>query len=172
VQRTVWLGLGSNLGDRAANLAAAVRALAQRLDVRALSGVYETAPVGFADQPDFWNMVVAGRTRLEPAAFLAMLKDLEPQLGRTATFHMGPRVIDIDILLYGDEVVDTPTLAVPHAGLRERAFVLRPLLELDAGLTDPRDGSELAGIAVDDTGVRRIGSAADVLPLADWRTAS
>lgn len=171
-ERSVWLGLGSNLGDRAANLAAAVRALAQRLDVRALSGVYETAPVGFADQPDFWNMVIVALTRLDAVALLAMLKELEPQLGRTASFRMGPRAIDIDILLYGDEVVDTPALQVPHAGLRERAFVLRPLLELDAGLTDPRDGSVLAGIEVDDTGVRRIGSAEEVLPLADWRGTS
>lgn len=169
--QVAWLGLGSNLGNRAVNLATAVRALAEHMTVRSLSGVYETAPVGYLDQPEFWNMVVSVSTSLDPLALLKVIKDVETTAGRTPTFRMGPRVLDVDILLLGDTIVDTPDLQVPHPGLRERAFVLRPLLELDAGLTDPRDGSLLAALPIDETGVRRLGSAGDVLELSAGRIA-
>jgi 2-amino-4-hydroxy-6-hydroxymethyldihydropteridine diphosphokinase len=163
--RTVWLGLGTNLGDRAANLGAAIGALDRVVTVDALSSVYETAPFGHADQPLFWNMAVHARTAHRPLALLRVLKPLETALGRVPSFHMGPRLIDIDILLCDDVVLDSPELTLPHAGLCERPFVLVPLLELDPSLRDPRTGARLADCAAasDRTGLRRVGTAADVL---------
>jgi 2-amino-4-hydroxy-6-hydroxymethyldihydropteridine diphosphokinase len=140
----VFLGLGSNLGDRGENLRRAVAGIGRAAAVEAVSSVYESAPWGFADQPDFWNLVVQARTSLPPAALLSKLKALETELGRTPTFRMGPRVIDIDILLYGEERVAVPGLAIPHPGLRERPFVLRPLLDLDETLLHPETGEPLA----------------------------
>jgi 2-amino-4-hydroxy-6-hydroxymethyldihydropteridine diphosphokinase len=169
----VWLGLGTNLGDRAENLARAIAALEQRLDVTGMSSVYESDPVGHTDQPVFWNMVLKVRTSLEPASLLELVKVLEPRLGRTATFRMGPRAIDIDILLYGDVRVRTASLTVPHPGLLDRAFVLLPLLELDPALRDPCTGAPLnraaGAAAAAAAGVRRLGAAEELLPLDDWR---
>ncbi|HSJ23280.1 MAG TPA: 2-amino-4-hydroxy-6-hydroxymethyldihydropteridine diphosphokinase [Longimicrobiales bacterium] len=163
---TVWLGLGSNVGVREDQLAAAVRALRTVLHVDALSPVYETTPVGYADQPDFLNMVVRGTSVLEPAGLLGAVKDLERELGREATFRMGPRTIDIDILLYDDVVLDVPGLRVPHPGLTSRAFVLAPLLELDPGLGDPVSGRPLAEFLqrTGTAGLIRVGDAGQVLP--------
>jgi 2-amino-4-hydroxy-6-hydroxymethyldihydropteridine diphosphokinase len=163
--RTVWLGLGTNLGDRAANLGAAIGALDRVVTVDALSSVYETAPFGHADQPLFWNMAVRARTALPPLALLHLLKPLERALGRVPSFPMGPRLIDIDILLYDDVVLDSPELTLPHAGLCERAFVLVPLLELEPSLRDPRTGVRLAdcAAAADRTGLELVGTAAAVL---------
>jgi 2-amino-4-hydroxy-6-hydroxymethyldihydropteridine diphosphokinase len=161
-----WIGLGTNVGDRTANLAAAVAGLRPLLAEPALSGIYESPPFGYIDQPDFLNMVVRGRTRLEPHALLAALKRLEHELGRTPTFRMGPRLIDLDLLLYDDVVLDAPGLTLPHPGITERAFVLAPLLELDATLRDPRTGVALATVHAQTSpgAVRRIGGAAEVLP--------
>jgi 2-amino-4-hydroxy-6-hydroxymethyldihydropteridine diphosphokinase len=170
--QTVWLGLGTNLGDRAANLAGAVAALAPLVDVVALSGIYETDPVGYTEQPVFWNMVLKGTTRLDAATLLAAVKGLEPRLGRAATFRMGPRSIDIDILLYGSQCMASESLTVPHPGLHERAFALLPLLELDPALYDPRSGEPFAAAAAaapEAPGVRRLGPAAELLPLDGWR---
>ncbi|CAN5825650.1 2-amino-4-hydroxy-6-hydroxymethyldihydropteridinediphosphokinase [soil metagenome] len=162
----MWLGLGTNLGDRAANLASALTALAGILDIEKLSAVYETQPFGYADQPVFWNMALRGLTRLSPGELLTAIKRLEPVLGRTASFHMGPRAIDIDILLYDDVQISTASLTVPHPGLLERAFVLRPLLDLDSDLRDPVTGARLAHCpALDNApGILRIGSAEEMLP--------
>ncbi len=124
------IGLGSNLGDRAAMLAAAVDALAQGADVRAVSSVYETAPWGRLDQPPFLNCCVAIDTPLAADALLARLKDIEAELGRTRGLRWGPRAIDLDLLLYGGSVIRTPALAVPHPRILERAFVLVPLAEI------------------------------------------
>jgi 2-amino-4-hydroxy-6-hydroxymethyldihydropteridine diphosphokinase len=167
----VWLGLGTNLGDRAANLARAIVALEQLLGTLALSGVYETEPIGYTDQPVFWNMAVRAGSTLTPGALLAALKQLEPQLGRTASFRMGPRAIDIDILLHDTECVDTDSLTIPHPGLLERAFALLPVLELDPDLRDPRSGRELADHRAGTAGVRRLGDAAELLPVDQWRNA-
>jgi 2-amino-4-hydroxy-6-hydroxymethyldihydropteridine diphosphokinase len=98
--------------------------------IGAVSSVYRSDPVGFRDQPEFWNLVARVRTRLEPEPLLRAVKTLETALGRTPTFRQGPREIDIDLLLYGDRVVDAPGLAVPHPRMMERAFVLAPLVEL------------------------------------------
>ena len=139
---TAWLGLGGNVGDRAAHLAAALRMIGRVADVLALSPVYATDPVGHSDQPEFWNMVARIRTDLAPAPLLAELQRIEREVGRTATFRNGPREIDIDLLLYGD-VVSAGDPEIPHPRMHERAFVLRPLLDLDADLQDPRTGERL-----------------------------
>jgi 2-amino-4-hydroxy-6-hydroxymethyldihydropteridine diphosphokinase len=163
--RTVWLGLGTNVGDLAGNLARALAALEPFIDIDAVSAVYETEPFGYVDQPLFWNLALRGRTRLDPRALLGALQQCERDVGRTPTFRMGPRLIDIDLLLYDDIVMDSAALRVPHPGLHERAFVLLPLLELDPGLVHPVTGVRLdASIAArDPAGVRRLGDAADVL---------
>lgn len=136
-QACVYLGLGTNLGDRRTRLDDAVRALGDLVSVEAVSPVYASAPIGFADQPDFWNAVVRVRTKLSPEALLVELKRLEHALGRQATFRNGPREIDIDVLVYDDAVLTGPP-EIPHPRMHERAFVLKPLLDLDAGLRDPR----------------------------------
>lgn len=148
---TGHLGLGSNLGDRRAALQAAVDHLAERgVRVTASSSTYETDPVGdVPDQPAFLNACVAIETDLAPPALLAAAKDVERAAGRVTDpaspdyVRHGPRSIDVDVLLLGDRVVDAAGLSVPHPGLRERRFVLIPLLELDFGLRTP-DGAALA----------------------------
>jgi 2-amino-4-hydroxy-6-hydroxymethyldihydropteridine diphosphokinase len=127
-----YLGLGSNVGDRLANL----RAAADRLAVVARSSVYETEPQGeVLDQPDFLNAVVAIETSLDPEGLLRRVKELEAELGRDfGQVRHGPRVIDIDLLLLGDIEMSTERLTLPHRDVLNRRFVLEPLLELDPEL--------------------------------------
>jgi dihydropteroate synthase len=135
----VYLGLGANLGDRATNLAVAIHSLAEHPRVRVIrrSGLYETAPVGVTDQPDFLNAVLEAETTLPPRGLLALVKRIEAVLGRRPGPRWGPRELDVDILLYGDERVDDPDLTVPHRELWDRAFVLAPLAELRPDLVGP-----------------------------------
>lgn len=128
----VYLALGGNLGDRPANLQAAINHLQAggHLRVKALSPLYETAPVGYADQPDFLNMALEAETDLTPLALLAYLKEIEAALGRQPTLRNGPRPIDLDLIFYDDLVLDEPTLQIPHPRLRGRGFVLKPLNDL------------------------------------------
>jgi 2-amino-4-hydroxy-6-hydroxymethyldihydropteridine diphosphokinase len=130
----VYLGLGSNLGDRLAHLQAAVDglALAPGVKVVAVSPVYETAPVGGPPQDDYLNAVVALDTELVPRALLDVAQRLEAAEHRVRRERWGPRTLDVDVLIVGDEVVDEPDLVVPHPRLRERAFVVVPLSDLDA----------------------------------------
>lgn len=125
------IGLGSNLGDRRRNVTRAIRALWQAGSVVAVSRLYASKPWGKTDQPDFCNAVALIETPLAPRELLSTLKALERRLGRTPGERWGPRVIDLDILTYGDERVDEPDLQIPHARLHERAFVLVPLAEVD-----------------------------------------
>jgi 2-amino-4-hydroxy-6-hydroxymethyldihydropteridine diphosphokinase len=127
---TVFIGLGTNLGKRRRNLAAARRMLGPELRLTAESTVIETAPWGYPDQPDFLNQVVRAETGLDPAAVLSALQSIEARLGRTPTFRYGPRLIDLDLLYYDDLVLDEPGLTIPHPRLHERDFVLRPLVEI------------------------------------------
>ncbi len=127
---TIYLALGTNLGDRLANLRAAIAALAPQACVMAESCIYETEPWGFSEQPAFLNMAVRAETDLAPADLLAFLKSLETDLGRTPTFRNGPRLIDIDILFYDDLILHTPPLVIPHPRLHERDFVLVPLADI------------------------------------------
>jgi len=126
----VLIGLGSNLGDRLENLRRAQEALRAHLQILRASRVYLTEPWGYADQPTFLNQVLVGQTDLPPHALLDAAKSIELELGREPTFRYGPRVIDIDILAYGDLVLKTPRLTIPHPRLAERAFVLVPLAEV------------------------------------------
>ncbi|MBI2856240.1 MAG: 2-amino-4-hydroxy-6-hydroxymethyldihydropteridine diphosphokinase [Chloroflexi bacterium] len=132
-----YLGLGSNLGDREESLRRALRLLAQKAGIPAVSSVYETEPWGFANQPLFLNLVCAVETRMAPHVLLELCQEVESRLGRTPTFRYGPRTIDVDILLYGDCVMDTPRLQVPHPRMAQRAFVLVPLAEIAPDLVHP-----------------------------------
>jgi len=137
---TVYLGLGSNLGNRQHNLDRALDFLSQRLRVEKVSSVYDTEPVGNTNQPRFLNLVCQLSTRLEPLALLTLVKGIESKLGRVPHTSNGPRPIDIDILFYGDQVIETPKLVIPHPRLTERAFVLIPLAEIAPDLVHPVDG--------------------------------
>jgi 2-amino-4-hydroxy-6-hydroxymethyldihydropteridine diphosphokinase len=145
-----YVGLGSNLGDRERMLWGAVHMLAfnPEVDVVAVSSIRETDPVGLVDQPRFLNAAAAVETELDPGALLELLLSVERELGRTREgARFGPRTIDLDLLLYGDEIVDEPGLTVPHPRLHERRFVLEPLEELDADLVVPGWGSVQALLA-------------------------
>ncbi|HYU19982.1 MAG TPA: dihydropteroate synthase [Chloroflexota bacterium] len=141
----VYLGLGANLSDRAANLAAAIHMLSERPGVRVIrrSSLYETSPVGPDGQPDFLNSVLEAETTLGPLDLLASLKQIERALGRQPGPRWGPRPIDLDILLFGERQISSPDLTVPHPRLWDRLFVLEPLAELAPDLPAP-DGATLA----------------------------
>ncbi len=149
---TVYLALGSNLGDRLTNLKQAIAALTPQMEVNAKSQVYETPPWGYEDQPKFLNQVVKVETYLDPQPLLKHLKRLELALGRQESFPNGPRLIDIDILFYDDLVLNTPSLVIPHPRLHERAFVLLPLMDIDPDLVHPvskksvREMAELSNV--------------------------
>lgn len=135
---TVHLALGGNIGDRRANLAAAIDRLGEQVHIDRLSAVYETAPMYVTDQPPFLNMVVSGATRLPPWELLRFVKGIEADLGRReGGQRFGPRPIDIDILLHGALVMAAPELEIPHPRLAERAFVLAPLADIAADLRHP-----------------------------------
>jgi len=132
----VYFSLGSNLGDREANLRAAI----ERLPVLRVSPAYETEPVDYTEQPWFLNVVVEAETGLSPRELLEAALRIEQDLGRVRTLAKGPRTIDIDILLYGDRVIDEPGLQIPHPRMAERRFVLAPLADLAPELRHPGTG--------------------------------
>lgn len=135
----VALALGSNMGDRQGALRSAIKGMESFVKLTAQSPVYETPPVYVTDQPAFLNMAVLGETALEPLVLLRALKQLEADLGRTPTFHYGPRVIDMDIIFYGDQIYDKAELKIPHPRLAEREFVLRPLADIATGWRHPQN---------------------------------
>jgi 2-amino-4-hydroxy-6-hydroxymethyldihydropteridine diphosphokinase len=138
VNQTVYLSLGSNLGDRAASLREALRRLEDLGTVTALSSHYETEPVEMeGQQPWFLNCAVAVETALMPGQFLARTLALEQSMGRRRSPRKDPRAIDIDILFFGDAVVETPDLTIPHPALHRRRFVLEPLAEIAPGVRHP-----------------------------------
>ena len=137
MDHVVYLALGSNMGNRLANLKAAISNLTPQMAVKDKSSVYETPPWGFTEQAQFLNQVVMVKTYLKPQALLDHLKRLETALGRVPNFQNGPRLIDIDILFYDDLVLDSPPLVIPHPRLHERAFVLVPLAEIAPDLVHP-----------------------------------
>ena len=136
-EHIVYLALGSNLGNRAANLKEAITALSPQMEVKAKSKVYETPPWGYIEQEKFLNQVLMVKTYLEPLPLLKHLKRLEVALGRKASFQNGPRLIDIDILFYDDLVLESPALVIPHPHVHERGFVLLPMLDIAPDLVHP-----------------------------------
>jgi len=154
----VYLGFGSNIGDREANIRRALEQL-QTVDLRLLrvSSLYETEPMGFHDQPWFLNQVAEFVTELLPLQLLQRIQNVEKKLGRKREVVNGPRTIDIDILLFGDVVMKTAELTLPHPRYRERRFVLEPLLELNPALQDTETRQPLSAIlaAIPGQAVRR-----------------
>lgn len=147
----VYLGLGSNLGDRYGRLIEALDRLEAHVAIDAISSIYETEPWGYVDQPRFLNTVCGGETDLAPQDLLGAVKAIETEVGREPTFRYGPRAIDIDILLYGATVIDQADVSIPHAHLHERDFVLAPLNEIAPEVVHPRFGKtiEALGVAFD-----------------------
>ena len=132
----IGFGLGSNIGDKPANIRAALALLEARgvATLTAVSSIYQTPPWGYLEQESFANACALARTSLGPAALLAAVKSIEADMGRAETFRWGPRLIDIDILFYGDAPLSTPDLVLPHKELFNRSFVLVPLAEIAPGL--------------------------------------
>jgi 2-amino-4-hydroxy-6-hydroxymethyldihydropteridine diphosphokinase len=144
---TIYLALGTNLGDRSVSLRAAVAQLHDAVTVDRLSSVYETEPAYLLDQPRFLNMTLCGHTALEPHALLAFLKRIERDMGRAAGTRYGPRVIDLDILLYNSLTLTTADLTIPHPRMAERPFVLVPLAEIAPELVPPGWNRSIGALA-------------------------
>jgi 2-amino-4-hydroxy-6-hydroxymethyldihydropteridine diphosphokinase len=138
-QEVVYLGLGSNIGEKVANCLLALEAISASHHhlITAVSSLYKTAPVGYRNQDWFINCVAEVSTALPPRPLHAFLQGIEKDMGRHKTFRMGPRIIDLDILFYGAEVIKDADLIIPHPHLHERGFVLIPLAELAPGLFHP-----------------------------------
>lgn len=137
MQTTVFLSLGSNIGDRKAYLKQAIEMLSEKISLVKISSIYETAPWGKTDQAGFLNQVVQAHTDLDPFELLKVVQEVENALGRVREEHWGPRTMDVDILFYGQQAIQQPKLGlnIPHTRLWERAFVLIPLLEIAPNFT-------------------------------------
>lgn len=157
---TVYLALGTNLGDRRGNLAAAIQRLSEAVEINTLSSLYETEPVGYLEQPQFLNMTCKGTTRLSPANLLKYTQAIEIALGRQRTFRNGPRPIDIDILMYDDLQIESGDLTIPHPRMAERAFVLAPLAEIAPEFIHPGSGKTMQQLlaTVSQAGIKKIAS--------------
>lgn len=158
-EHLVYLGLGSNLGERDALLRAALERLAPDVRVTRVSSIWDTAPLLVTNQPRFHNAVAEGLTALEPLALLRLVKGIERALGRQPGPRYGPRPVDIDILLYDDLNLDTPELTIPHPRLPERAFALAPLAEIAPRAWHPALGCDAASLAAEapPADIRRLG---------------
>jgi 2-amino-4-hydroxy-6-hydroxymethyldihydropteridine diphosphokinase len=156
----IYLGLGSNLGDRMGNMTSAVERLSQKITIKKPSSIYETEPVYYKEQPLYLNAVLSAVTELDPFELLRFVKSIESDLGRQPSFRNAPRTIDIDILFYGDQVVETQEITIPHPRIAERAFVLVPLAEIAPRLVHPllqKRVSELLAVVEGVDGVRKFG---------------
>jgi len=145
----VYIALGSNLGNRLANLKNAIANFTPQMEVQMKSPVYETPPWGYVEQPPFLNQVVMVETYLDPENLLRHLKRLEMVLGREPNFQNGPRLIDLDILFYDDLVLDTPPLVIPHPRMAQRAFVLVPLNDIAPDFIHPVMGKPVSELLLD-----------------------
>jgi 2-amino-4-hydroxy-6-hydroxymethyldihydropteridine diphosphokinase len=133
----IYLGLGGNLGDPPATFQQALELVGRFAEVTKVSKLYKSKPYGFVDQPDFYNAAAQLSSNLSPLDLLARLQEVEKQLGKKVVRENGPRVIDLDLLVYGDEVINLPELTLPHTGILNRDFVLKPLTDLNPMLTHP-----------------------------------
>lgn len=133
----VYIGIGSNVGDRYANITRACQLMSRAFKIEKLSSIYETEPEGYKNQADFLNAVIKARVDLGPAKILELLKRIEGQMGRLNSFRNAPRIIDLDILMIKDKVVREPGLNIPHPLLHQRSFVLIPLVEIEPELMHP-----------------------------------
>jgi len=136
-KQVVFLGLGSNLGDRHENIKKAIEHLKDKVRIEKVSSIIETEPYGFVAQPKFLNCVLKGTTLLSPFELLELVLEIENKMGRKRLFKWGPRNIDIDILFYDDCVIDTEKLKIPHPELHKRLFVLEPLCEIEKDFVHP-----------------------------------
>lgn len=141
---TVYLGLGSNMGDRWQNLKSAINLLSRKVDMTVFSPVYDTAPIGNIEQPRFLNMACEAISMLTPVELLAIVKQIELRIGRQPGPLNSPRLIDIDILFYGDQLINTAELIIPHPRLAERAFVLVPLSDIAPDFMHPITGQSVS----------------------------
>lgn len=144
----VYLGLGSNLGDRADNLKRGVALIAEWLGDVEVSSIYETTPVGFTIQPGFFNAACRLRTRADPFELMHSIRKIEATIGRHRTFVNAPRTLDVDILFFGRLVMKTPPVVVPHPRLCERSFALAPLAELAPSLVHPVMGLSVSELLI------------------------
>ena len=133
----IYLGLGGNLGDPPATFQQALELVGRFAEVTKVSKLYKSKPYGFVDQPDFYNAAAQLSSNLSPLDLLARLQEVEKQLGKKVDRENGPRVIDLDLLVYGEEVINLPELTLPHTGILNRDFVLKPLTDLNPMLTHP-----------------------------------
>ncbi len=149
-QREVYIGLGSNMGDRDANLQAALNLIRDIIDVQIkdMSSIYITEPWGNKNQEDFLNQVIRIETYLSARELLEELQKIEIKMGRQRTEHWGPRNIDLDILLYGNEIVDFPDLKIPHPYAQQRLFVLIPLEEINSEIVFPDSGMGIREVLI------------------------
>lgn len=164
MRKMVYLSLGSNVGEREENLREAIRRLGECGEVKAVSSFYETEPVDFTAQPWFLNCAVALETEKMPRQLLAAAQAIEAAMGRRRTQPKGPRVIDIDIVLFAGSIVDIPTLVIPHPAMHERRFVLEPLAEIAPEVRHPvfkRKVRELLSALPAGQGVKRLLTAKD-----------
>jgi 2-amino-4-hydroxy-6-hydroxymethyldihydropteridine diphosphokinase len=134
---TVYLGLGSNLGDREAFISQAMEMLCQKIQLLSVSSLYQAAPLGFTEQPSFLNAVLKASTAFSPRELLSLTQSVEKKLGRERTQPWGPRTVDLDVLFYDSVILEDPDLTIPHPRLHQRAFVLIPLCEIEPLLLHP-----------------------------------
>lgn len=155
--KTAYLGLGSNVGERLEQLESAIKILdnVEGVQVSQISSVYETEPVGYVDQPNFLNLCVEVKTELTPQQLLQQCFYTEQQLHRVRDIRWGPRTLDVDILLYEDEIIEEENLIVPHQRMRERSFVLTPLNDIAADVVEPRTQLSISELVIPDDTVKK-----------------
>jgi 7,8-dihydro-6-hydroxymethylpterin-pyrophosphokinase len=143
----VYLSLGSNLGNRRANLKKALGLLGESIEIVKVSSVYDTEPIGVGEQPRFLNLMCHVSTDVGPMQLLSFVKGIESSMGRDLSLNNAPRVIDIDIILYGDTIMESPELTIPHLRMWERAFVLVPFAEIAPDVVHPVSGERIDELA-------------------------